>query len=156
MSILSLDTLGNSSNYDGPKHKFFDFHNLIYSSRHLHHPYLANYPPKNASMEEIWRDAVRRGSILYDQMQSGCFPDKRNPITFSELVAQNWTVNDAAGPEIQFPPRPQPPHFSPSVAKMMPWTKGNDYYGTSLKHHIGTFLYSPELISPLVKSPLLH
>ncbi|KAL8676326.1 MAG: hypothetical protein Q9186_007146 [Xanthomendoza sp. 1 TL-2023] len=69
-------------------------------------------------------------------MQSGCFPDKQNPVTFPELVAQNWTLDDAAGPDIKFPGRPEPPLLSGSVAKIMPWTKGDDYYRFSLKHRI--------------------
>ncbi|KAL9598711.1 MAG: hypothetical protein Q9219_004324 [cf. Caloplaca sp. 3 TL-2023] len=89
--------------------------------------------PKNASSSgqekpQFWTDAVRRGSILYDQMRTGCFPDKQEPITYDELLAQGWTVNDASGPAIQFPPIPRPPDYSESVKKIMPWTKGDDYY----------------------------
>lgn len=94
-------------------------------------------------MEEIWRDAVRKGSILYDQMNSGCFPDKQNPITYPELLAQGWTVNDAAGPEIQFPPPPGPPTFGGNISGIMPFTNESDYYDASLKHIIGMLPFSP-------------
>ena len=102
-------------------------------------PSLARSLPTNSTWEEVWRDAVRKGGILYDQMQSGCFPDKQNPIKFSELLAQGWTVNDKSGPEIQFPPDLTSPFLAGSVKRVLPWTQGDDYYGTSLKHIISAF-----------------
>ncbi|KAL8818874.1 MAG: hypothetical protein Q9191_007845 [Dirinaria sp. TL-2023a] len=71
-------------------------------------------------MDEIWKNSVRKGTFLYDQMQSGCFPDKQNPPTFSELRAQNWRVDNAFDPRSPpFPPRPVAAYLSPPVVKFM-------------------------------------
>lgn len=118
-------------------------------------PTFASSSPLNASLDEIWKNAVRRGSVLYDQMQSGCFPDKQNPVTFSELRAQGWELGDTTSPQPQWPPRPQLPFISGSVAKIMTdWTKGNDYYRVRLWHKIGMFFYPLELTpSPVMNPP---
>ena len=120
-------------------------------------PTFANSSPLNASLYEIWKNAVRRGSLLYDQMQSGCFPDKQNPITLSELRAQSWEGADTTGLEPQWPPRPELPRLSGSVAKIMTdWTKGDDYYRVRLWHKIGMSFYRLEFAWSPVMNPSLN
>lgn len=110
-------------------------------------PGFASSLPLNSSMDELWKNSVRKGTFLYDQMQSGCFPDKQNPPTFSELRAQNWELGNGDPRRDIFPARPVPPYLSPSVAKFMTgWTKGNDYTGVRLWHKIGISFSSLELL----------
>ncbi len=44
-------------------------------------------PSASSIGDENWTTAVRKGSILYEQLQSGCFPEDVNPVTLADLQA---------------------------------------------------------------------
>ena len=109
--------------------------------------------PLNASLDEMWKNAVRKGSLLYDQMQSGCFPDKEDPITFSELRAQGWEIGDGTSPRPLWPPRPELPFISSSIARTMTeWTQGEDYDRVRIWHRIGMSFQPLEMSPSIIKN----
>lgn len=80
-------------------------------------------PSSSSIGDENWITAVRKGTILYERLQSGCFPESANPITVADLLAGEW----------DFLPRWPPPResldgFTDFVADTFGWTDGKDYY----------------------------
>ena len=86
-----------------------------------------------------WSIAVRKGHLLYQNMQSGCFPDKKNPITLAQLEAQGWTFSEGTKSEPSF----WPPNlsswegFSKSVVMKMGWSLSKDYMIGGIGHGNG-------------------
>lgn len=80
-------------------------------------------PSASSIGDENWTTAVRKGSILYEQLQSGCFPEDVNPVTLADLQAGEWDF---------LPPWPPTGSFldgfTPFVARTFGWTRGKDYY----------------------------
>ena len=83
--------------------------------------------PSNTSStnDEDWATAVRKGTALYQQLQSGRFPDRENPVTVADLLAGRWELTN-------WPPEAQPVTvFSPALARFLGWTSEwnqEDYY----------------------------
>ncbi|KAL8678992.1 MAG: hypothetical protein Q9186_004713, partial [Xanthomendoza sp. 1 TL-2023] len=53
--------------------------------------------------DEDWDSAVVKGRNLYAQLQSGCYPDKTDPITREQLVASGYKIGEA-GDDSAWPP----------------------------------------------------
>ena len=83
--------------------------------------------PSNPSSthDENWATAVRKGTVLYEQLQSGRFPDRETPVTVADLLAGRWELTG-------WPPQAEPVSvFSPGLARLLGWTMGlnqEDYY----------------------------
>lgn len=93
--------------------------------------------------DATWITAVRKGTHLYQQMQSGCYPEKSNPASIADLLAGGW----------EFIP-PWPPTkgvltiFPPFVASYFGWTHGKDFFYEEVYHGILSLLLSfQQLIS---------
>ena len=94
----------------------------------------ATSTPSNASSanSNIWSIAVQKGTLLYQQLLSGCFPDKEHPISFEDLLAQGWLFGDAH--DHSWPPALEKPWgFSPYVRRIMGWSGGEEYYIQSIR-----------------------
>ena len=79
--------------------------------------------PSNISFsnDSEWVKAVRKGATLFQQLQSGCYPDKQGP-SVNDLLASRWSF---AG----WPPMAEPlPIFTRSTAQRFQWTTGRDYF----------------------------
>ena len=83
--------------------------------------------PSNTSStnDENWATAVRKGTVLYQQLQSGRFPDRKNLVTVADLLAGRWELTN-------WPPEAEPVNvFSPALARLFGWTSEwnqDDYY----------------------------
>lgn len=76
------------------------------------------FPPNH----QDWNKAVQKGKQLFQQLQSGSCPDKANPATAEDLIADKWSLGD-------WPPMTESLEvFSPSIAQMFRWTSGRDNY----------------------------
>ena len=81
----------------------------------------------NAANDKNWRTAVRKGKIYWEQLQSGCYPDKQNPATLEELFSKGYSFSEAYG-------RPWPPDrgsslvFEHDVFETLGWTEDRDFF----------------------------
>ena len=89
------------------------------------------YPSANLSDDDVWFTAISKGTILYRQLQSGCHPDKQNPITRVQLVAKGWTIGEDDISE--WPPMFDYQYaFRNFVMETMRWTNSKHYWTTGL------------------------
>ena len=71
--------------------------------------------------DESWDTAVRKGTVLFQQLQSGCFPERKNPITLSDLMRDQWQLRG-------WPPRAKGDSiFSSFIAQRFGFSQGKDY-----------------------------
>ena len=93
--------------------------------------YTRAHPSANLSYDDIWFTAISKGTILYRQLQSGCYPDKQNPITRVQLVAKGWSIGEDDISE--WPPRFDYQYaFRNFVMETMRWTRNKHYWTTGL------------------------
>ncbi|KAL8906148.1 MAG: hypothetical protein Q9171_006391 [Xanthocarpia ochracea] len=71
-----------------------------------------------------WTIAVQKGTVLYAQLQSRCFPDRIKPMTVESLQADKWDFT------VPWPPPAESLTIFPIfVARMFGWTiSDKDYY----------------------------
>ena len=94
------------------------FHSLLTGSLRL--------PSSNTlSYDETWSTAVRKGTLLYRQLQSGCFPDIERPITLGQLIKQGWYFTE---PGTWPPTLGYSTFFSEFEERTFGWTDGLHYY----------------------------
>ena len=101
---------------------------------------------RTSSHEDTWSTAVRKGTVLYKQLQSGCFPDIEHPVTLGQLIKQGW----------HFPePGTWPPtlgysnFFSEFEERTFGWTGGVDYYEQPIQSgNKGMWLLSQSSTNP--------
>ena len=98
-------------------------------------------PPSSVGSDLDWKTAVHRGTTLYQQLESGCYPDVVNPITRDQLLAIGFEFGDdeaSTWPPIFNTQRV----FDEAVVKAMKWTIGKDYWTSSCKRYCtpATFL----------------
>ena len=94
------------------------FHSLLTGSLRL--------PSSNTlSYDETWSTAVRKGTLLYRQLQSGCFPDIERPITLGQLIKQGWYFTE---PGTWPPSLGYSTFFSEFEERTFGWTDGLHYY----------------------------
>lgn len=82
--------------------------------------------------------AINKGTYLYRQLQSGCFPDIDNAVTFQDLIAHGWTM-DGTGGSVWPPVKDHWEGFSQFVIRTMGWTDNSDYYVEGMRHGNGTY-----------------
>ena len=85
-----------------------------------------------------WQSAVRKGTLLYQKLQSGCYPDKPNPVDLATLYALGWSLDE----DDEWPPRPDTMiafglEDRLNVFKVLPLTQGPDYYRLTILHNNG-------------------
>lgn len=84
-----------------------------------------------ASNDANWDAVVQRGILRWQQLQSGCFPDKENPETVESLQADNWQFTDE---ESRWPPQAEEDRgFAEPVTEFFGWTEDGDYYTIEAK-----------------------
>ena len=89
--------------------------------------------------EHDWSTTVHKGNILYQKLQSGCFPDKRDPVTLTQLEARGWTFSEVtrSGSSSWPPGLSSWEGFSKSVVMKMGWSLSKDYFINGIEHRNG-------------------
>ncbi|KAI4271512.1 MAG: hypothetical protein LQ337_005956 [Flavoplaca oasis] len=88
----------------------------------------ALYAPRiQATNEGAWERAVAKGTVLFQQLESGCYPDAVNPIDLEALRAIGFHIgNDAKS---HWPPVFQETSaFPPGEARRFSWTTAQQAY----------------------------
>lgn len=103
-----------------------------------------------------WSIAVGKGTVLYQQLQSGRFPDKQHSITLEDLMAEKWHFRP------EWPPTAETlDFFSPLVVQALRLSVGTASYTVDVTRGAGSFFLvsavsdlSPSLINRV--SPPVH
>lgn len=92
-------------------------------------------PSLYANSDANWALAVRKGTKLFAQMQSGCYPDDPKPLTRESLEAIGFSIGE--DPATQWPPIfHKESFFETSQVKRFKWTEKEDaYWSTSVDRY---------------------
>lgn len=100
----------------------------------MHHSSLANLITR-LSPRALWSFQLRstvlhKGTLRWQQLQSGCFPDNENPETVESLQADNWQFTDQ---ESRWPPQAdEDRRFPDRVTDFFGWTEDEDVIPSKL------------------------
>ncbi|KAL8654311.1 MAG: hypothetical protein Q9226_003486 [Calogaya cf. arnoldii] len=96
-------------------------------------------PISQGANDAKWRLAVAKGTKLFDQLQSGCYPDTINPINFEGLEAIGFRIG--TDQKSQWPPQFQETSvFAISQVNKFKWTSRQAaYWRTS----VDRFFFTP-------------
>lgn len=84
-------------------------------------------PPRSKPTNEDWKIAILKGTSLYQQLHSGCFPNVKEPVTVAKLVARGWAL-DGTGGSRWLPVIDYSDGFSQIVIIIKRWTDNSDFY----------------------------
>lgn len=77
-----------------------------------------------------WDLAIRKGSMLFHELQSGCYPDKVNPLNLKALLAVGFHIGDEK--ERRWPPTFKARSgFEAEVVKFLKWTEKDGAFWTA-------------------------
>ncbi|KAG7008310.1 hypothetical protein G7Y79_00006g019300 [Physcia stellaris] len=99
-------------------------------------PYVHSISVPSASRltddEASWALAVRKGSMLYHELQGGCYPDKVHPLNIDELWAIGF--HNGGDKERRWPPTfTARSGFDPELVKFFKWTeKAGAFWSTDI------------------------
>ena len=69
-----------------------------------------------------WALAIRKGSMLFHELESGCYPDKVHPINLGDLLAIGFHIGDDN--QRRWPPTFKAKSgFDSDVVKFLKWTE---------------------------------
>ncbi|KAL8851601.1 MAG: hypothetical protein Q9198_011063, partial [Flavoplaca austrocitrina] len=84
-------------------------------------------PRIQATNEVIWERALAKGTVLYQQLESGCYPDTVNPIDLEGLKAIGFHIG--SDEKSYWPPKFQEKSaFSPGESHRFKWTTAQQAY----------------------------
>lgn len=100
-----------------------------------------------ATNDATWATAVQKGTKLFQLLQSGCYPDKVNPLSRESLMALGWRVGVGSEPDQNWPPKfHKDSHFSQREQKFFKWSERADaYWSTTVNHFSKASLFLPLL-----------
>ena len=90
--------------------------------------FVPSLPPLHAINQANWDAAIRKGTLLFQQLQSGCYPDTQNPIDREGLEAIGFTIH-AEDQTNDWPPTfVKRSAMETKEVKMFKWTETEDAY----------------------------
>ncbi|KAL8915043.1 MAG: hypothetical protein Q9171_000483 [Xanthocarpia ochracea] len=101
---------------------------LIVSTPLIFSLFVPSLPPLHAINQANWDAAIRKGTLLFQQLQSGCYPDTQNPIDRKGLEAIGFTIR-AEDQTNDWPPTfVKRSAMETKEVKMFKWTETEDAY----------------------------